>query len=142
MACPLPSNLFEWHYCIYGLTDCPYEGGYYHGKVLFPPEYPSKPPGIVMLTPSGRFEVDKRICLSISDYHPESWNPAWNMQTIMIGLISFMNSNDITAGSVVTTDYEKIAYAKNSLAFNMKTPIFKKLFESHFSKMEIKEAKI
>ena len=35
-------------------------GGYYHGKLLFPDGYPFKPPGIMMLTPSGRFQTATR----------------------------------------------------------------------------------
>ena len=27
--------------------------------------------------PNGRFEVGKKICLSISAHHPEHWQPAW-----------------------------------------------------------------
>ena len=27
--------------------------------------------------PSGRFETHKKICLSITGFHPESWQPAW-----------------------------------------------------------------
>ena len=78
LACPDPNNIFIWYYVIFGLTDCPYQGGFYVGKIIFPKEYPLKPPGIEMLTPSGRFEVSKRICMSMSDYHPESWNPCWH----------------------------------------------------------------
>ena len=36
-----------------------------------------KPPNIIFLTPNGRFATNQKICLSISAYHPESWNPAW-----------------------------------------------------------------
>ena len=55
IAAPSASNIFEWHFCIFGLTDCPYEEGFYHGTLAFPKEYPFKPPRIRMLTPSGRF---------------------------------------------------------------------------------------
>jgi hypothetical protein len=27
----------------------------------------------MMLTPSGRFETNKKICLSISSFHPKNW---------------------------------------------------------------------
>lgn len=30
------------------------------------------------LQPNGRFEVGKKICLSISAYHPETWQPSWS----------------------------------------------------------------
>ena len=42
-------------------------------KVVFSPQYPYRPPSILMLTPSGRFAIQQKLCLSISDFHPESW---------------------------------------------------------------------
>lgn len=54
---PKETNLLEWHYVIEGPKGSPYEGGYYHGMVLFPKEYPHKPPSIQMFTPNGRFKV-------------------------------------------------------------------------------------
>jgi len=78
---PLTSNILEWHYCIYDIKDekSPYFGGVYHGKIVFSPEYPFKPPSIFMITPSGRFQINSRLCLSMSDFHPESWNPMWSI---------------------------------------------------------------
>ena len=35
-------------------------GGYYHGKLVFPKEFPFKPPKIIMITPNGRFKTDTR----------------------------------------------------------------------------------
>ena len=56
-AAPLPSNILEWHYVVTGPEKTPYEGGVYHGKLVFPREFPFKPPSIYMITPSGRFKV-------------------------------------------------------------------------------------
>jgi len=58
---------------IEGSKGTPYEGGVYHGKLLFPKEYPLKPPGVMMLTPSGRFQPNRRLCLSMSDFHPGAY---------------------------------------------------------------------
>jgi ubiquitin-conjugating enzyme E2 J1 len=55
-----------------------------------PPEYPFKPPHIIFLTPSGRFEVNTKVCLSFSAYHPELWQPAWGIRLILEALISFL----------------------------------------------------
>ena len=41
-----------------------YEGGLYHGLVRLDHEYPAKAPSICLLTPNGRWEVGKAICLS------------------------------------------------------------------------------
>lgn len=90
IARPLESNILEWHYVIRGPSDSPYAGGEYHGKLIFPSEYPFKAPTIKMLTPSGRFQVDFALCLSMSSYHQESWNPSWSVATILTGLLSFM----------------------------------------------------
>ena len=100
---PDPSNLFEWYFVVFGLKDCPFEGGFYLGKLVFPREYPWKPPGIMMVTETGSFQVNAKICLSISDYHPETWNPAWPIRSIIIGLVSYMCTEQITAGSIKTT---------------------------------------
>ena len=170
---PRPNNILEWHFVICGPSASPYEGGHYHGKLIFPPEYPYKPPSIIMLTPkcgrccarpicsarpqasghtvapvspvarshslaatvasvpprrmpctaltrqcpasraradrmpretpvhhhdrhsaasprSGRFQTNTRLCLSMSDFHPETWVPAWSVASILNGVMSFM----------------------------------------------------
>ena len=60
--------------------------------MILPPEYPFKPPNIVLLTPSGRWETGKRICLSVSAHHPEEWQPAWGIRTILQALRDFINT--------------------------------------------------
>ncbi|XP_055619046.1 ubiquitin-conjugating enzyme E2 J2 [Toxorhynchites rutilus septentrionalis] len=125
---PLPSNILEWHYVIKGPEDSPYHGGYYHGTLLFTKEFPFKPPSIYMVTPNGRFKTNKRLCLSISDFHPDTWNPAWSVATILTGLLSFMLETTPTLGSCESTTYEKRKYARQSLEFNMKNEVFRELF--------------
>jgi len=57
LAAPKEGNLLEWHYVLYGTKGTCYEGGYYHGLLIFPKNYPYKPPSITMITPNGRFKV-------------------------------------------------------------------------------------
>jgi ubiquitin-conjugating enzyme E2 J2 len=128
LACPDPKNIFSWYYLIFGLKDCAYENGFYLGKISFPKEYPLKPPSIEMITPNGRFKEKTRICMSMSDYHPESWNPTWNVHSIIIGLISFMLSDENSTGCVITSVLDKKRYAANSLNFNLTQPKFNELF--------------
>lgn len=90
IAVPQDSNILEWHYVITGTSGSPYEGGHYHGCLKFPPEYPMKPPSVYMTTPNGRFKTNQRLCLSMSDFHPETWNPMWSVSSILTGLYSFM----------------------------------------------------
>ncbi len=49
-AQPLADNLFEWHFTVRGPADSDFEGGVYHGRILLPPDYPMKPPNIIILT--------------------------------------------------------------------------------------------
>lgn len=85
---------------------------------MFPPNYPFAPPAIRMHTPSGRFQPSTRLCLSISDFHPRSFNPAWEVSTILIGLLSFMTSEEMTTGSVSATEAERKQYAVRSRWWN------------------------
>ena len=123
VAVPNESNILEWHYVLEGPTDdpnSPYKGGIYHGKLIFPREYPYKPPGVIMLTPNGRFKPNRRLCLSMSDFHPESWNPMWSISTILMGLCSFMLDDKPTTGSIETTVATKRKFAGESLEYNVK----------------------
>ena len=101
------NDLPRWHYILTGPPNTPYENGQYWGTLLFPPEYPFAPPAIRMHTPSGRFQPSTRLCLSISDFHPKSFNPAWEVSTILIGLMSFMTSDEMTTGSVHASETER-----------------------------------
>mmetsp|Transcript_18999 Transcript_18999/g.31819 ORF Transcript_18999/g.31819 Transcript_18999/m.31819 type:complete len:209 (+) Transcript_18999:97-723(+) len=128
VAEPRPNNILEWHFVISGPAGTPYEGGQYHGKLIFPSEYPYKPPAIMMLTPNGRFNTNTRLCLSMSDFHPETWVPAWSVASILNGVLSFMLESTPTVGSVEKSVSERRALARASKAFNRKGTLFCELF--------------
>ncbi|KAL1849714.1 hypothetical protein Plec18167_005297 [Paecilomyces lecythidis] len=87
-------NLFDWHFTIAGPpAPSPYANGIYHGRIVLPPQYPLRPPSFRFLTPSGRFEVNREICLSISGHHEETWQPAWGIRTALIAIRSFMDAD-------------------------------------------------
>jgi ubiquitin-conjugating enzyme E2 J1 len=85
------ADLHEWHFTMLGPpAPSPYAGGIYHGRISLPTTYPLKPPNFRFLTPSGRFEMNREICLSISGFHEETWMPAWGVRTALTALRSFM----------------------------------------------------
>ena len=92
-AAPLESNLFEWHFTLQGPPSTPYCEGAYHGRIILPPTYPLRPPSFRFLTPTGRFEVNREICLSISGHHEETWQPAWGIRTALWALRAFMEGD-------------------------------------------------
>ena len=61
---PMRGNLLEFHFSFTGTEGSSYCGGIYHGRILLHPDYPRKAPSISVLTPTGRWECGKDICLS------------------------------------------------------------------------------
>lgn len=136
----------EFHYIITGPPGTPYENGEYHGKLIFPPDYPFKPPAIKIFTPNGRFATNTRLCLSMSDFHPGTWNPAWSVATILTGLLSFMCmlcslisivEDTSTTGSIETSVHAKKNYALQSRSFNRKNLKFRGIHHSTLSLIEV-----
>ncbi|KAF1324092.1 Ubiquitin-conjugating enzyme, partial [Globisporangium splendens] len=122
VAAPLESNMFDWHFTLRGPRDTEFEGGIYHGRILLPSDYPFKPPNIMLLTPNGRFEVRKKICLSISAHHPEEWQPAWGVRLILEALISFMPTKG--EGAIGALDFppeERKRLAQQSVTYKCDT---------------------
>ncbi|EAN99171.1 putative ubiquitin-conjugating enzyme E2 [Trypanosoma cruzi] len=132
---PSAKSILVWYFVIKGPADTPYEGGRYFGKLNFPPDYPMKPPEIIILTPNGRFETNKSICLTMSNYHPENWSPLWGVRTILTGLLSFMVGDELTTGCMTSSDELRRKYARESRRFNAeKMPVYKELFPEEYQK--------
>ncbi|KAI1444601.1 UBC-like protein [Annulohypoxylon stygium] len=92
-AAPLETDLFEWHFTLRGPPNSSFADGLYHGRIVLPPTYPLRPPSFRFTTPSGRFEANREICLSISGHHEETWQPAWGVRTALVALRSFMETD-------------------------------------------------
>lgn len=108
-------DLFVWHFTIRGTPDSAFQGGIYHGKIVFPHNYPLTPPDIFFLTPNGRFEINRALCLSFTSYHPESWNPGWDIRTVLTSVIAFMPTKAEGAiGGIDAPDSERRKYAIES----------------------------
>jgi len=131
IARPDENDLLECHFIMRGPEGEVYEGGEYHGVLTFPTQYPFAPPAIKMITPSGRFVAERKICMSMSDFHPGSWNPAWSVETILNGLLSFMLSDEQTTGGMKATDAERRRLAQISHAVNCKHLKFRCIFPEY-----------
>uniref|UniRef100_A0A7S1XFM3 UBC core domain-containing protein n=1 Tax=Compsopogon caeruleus TaxID=31354 RepID=A0A7S1XFM3_9RHOD len=116
-AVPLEEDLFEWHFTVRGPPASPFEGGLYHGRLLLPSDYPYKAPEIMILTPSGRFEVGTRICLSVTSFHQETWQPSWGIRTILTAMIGFMPSKAEGIGALDYSADERRVLARRSWDF-------------------------
>lgn len=149
---PDPEDPFVWYYVIFGLDMKEYQGGFYFGKVVCPPEFPAKPPKVVLITENGRFHTwEEGICLSISSYHPESWNPVWKVNQVVLGLFSFwQQNNEYTYGAIEghelnckngESDLEKrVSLAMKSRESVLKHEKFQQIFEKYIEAIGINEA--
>ncbi|KAG0214561.1 hypothetical protein BGX33_002042 [Mortierella sp. NVP41] len=116
-ANPLETDIFEWHFTIRGPEETEFEGGLYHGRILLPNNYPFAPPSLMFLTPNGRFELNKKVCLSITGYHPEYWQPAWGIRTVLVAVMGFLPTQSKGAIGGLDTSVD----ARKALAVRSKT---------------------
>jgi hypothetical protein len=82
------------------------------------------------MPPCLNFVLDDRLWNTV-DFHPETWNPLWSVGTIITGLYSFMIESGQTVGSIDTTVEQKRKFARQSLGYNVRDPIFAKLFPEY-----------
>lgn len=94
-------NIFEWHFTYRGPTDTPFSTGKYHGKIILPSEFPFRPPSVMILTPNGRWELNRKICLTFTGFHEEQWLPAWGVRTAI--LLVYGNVTEFTRRDILTT---------------------------------------
>ena len=108
------------YFLLRGASDSVYKGGYYIGKIVLPKDYPTNPGDFYMLTPSGRFSINTKICLTNSGYHKESWTPMWNISNMVIGFVSVFLT-DTTAGisHIKETPAARKNHAALSMAYNL-----------------------
>jgi ubiquitin-conjugating enzyme E2 J1 len=65
--------------------------------------------------PNGRFEVNTKICLSISTHHPEHWQPSWSLRTALVALTAFFpTKGDGAIGALAYSADERRALAAAS----------------------------
>lgn len=118
-AKPSESDINIWYVKIKNLAD-EYVGGVYYMKIHFTDQYPFKPPDYYMLTPSGRFEINRAICLSNSGFHSESWSPLWGINQLIMGIISFFYERDSQGIAHISnsSNEDRARYAKQSIEYN------------------------
>lgn len=66
------TDMKKWYALIIGNHE-PYKNAEILFRFTVPDEYPHKPPSVECLTPNGIFELGGPLCVSISEFHKESW---------------------------------------------------------------------
>lgn len=83
-------NLYHWEATIFGLTDCPYEGGVFKLDIIFPNDYPYKPPKIKFLTKiyHPNISPDGKICIDILN---DNWSSVLTISKAILSICSLLN---------------------------------------------------
>lgn len=102
----IEDNIFKWKVIIFGPKDTDYEGGMYTAELIFPENYPNKPPVMrfkcKMWHPN--ISSDGKVCISILhegkdeyDYESEQerWKPTHSAETIILSVISLLSDPNI-----------------------------------------------
>jgi ubiquitin-conjugating enzyme E2 D/E len=86
----LSNDLFIWQATIIGPTETPYEGGIFHLKMVFPPDYPFKAPLVSFTTRIYHPNINENgsICLDILK---NEWSPVLTVSKLLLSICSLLN---------------------------------------------------
>ena len=86
------SNIRSWVISIRGANDTIYAGESFKLKIVFPKDYPSKPPSVYFLKPTPKHVhvySNGDICLNLLG---RDWRPTMTAQTLVISILSMLAS--------------------------------------------------
>ncbi|KAL2940705.1 Constitutive photomorphogenesis protein 10 [Bienertia sinuspersici] len=86
-AGPIADNLYHWLATFIGPTGTPYEGGIFFLHILFPVDYPFKPPKVVFKTRIYHCNVDSSGNLNL-DILKDGWSPALTISKLLLAIRS------------------------------------------------------
>jgi ubiquitin-protein ligase len=123
-AYPFDDGMDIWYALFVGPHDSVYKGGHYICKILLSAKYPLTPPDFIFLTPNGRFEINKKICLTITGFHSDMWQSTITIKTMLIQIFSVFYQ-DVDSGiahlippALGTSPTERKKFAINSISYN------------------------
>mmetsp|Transcript_104896 Transcript_104896/g.182347 ORF Transcript_104896/g.182347 Transcript_104896/m.182347 type:complete len:148 (+) Transcript_104896:85-528(+) len=95
-AGPVGEDLFNWQATIMGPDDSAYSGGCFFLRIIFPTDYPFKPPKVSFTTKIYHCNVNSNgaICLDILK---DQWSPALTISKVLLSISSLLtdcNPND------------------------------------------------
>ena len=81
--------MFKWEGVIMGPSDSPYQGGVFKLEILFPVDYPFKPPKLQFTTKIYHPNINPAglICLDILK---QQWSPALTISKVLLSITSLL----------------------------------------------------
>jgi ubiquitin-conjugating enzyme E2 G1 len=107
------NDIYKWEVMIIGPPDTFFEGGFFKAHLIFPKEYPQRPPKMKFVSEMWHPNVDKdgNVCISILhepgedkwgyEKAEERWLPVHTVETILVSVISMLSDpNDESPANV------------------------------------------
>lgn len=84
-----PDSLYTWDATIIGPSDSPYAGGFFTLSIVFPVDYPFKPPKVAFTTKVFHPNINSQggICLDILK---DQWSPALSIGKVLLSISSLL----------------------------------------------------
>jgi ubiquitin-protein ligase len=95
------TNFLKWNVLLLGPSDTIFEGGIFKCELIFPKEYPNKPPQFKFIDNFFHPNIykDGKVCISILhegqdiygyEHISERWNPTQSVNSILMSIISML----------------------------------------------------
>lgn len=139
-----PADIYEWHFVVRGLENTLLMGGFFHGKLLFPANFPFEPPQVVILTPIGCFAAaadpiyptasaaeanSSSKELVQCSFSPDQWSPAMSVRSLLTAVLWNIFSDSALTGTCTSRPLDLSKdHAKESNKANLQDADFRKLF--------------
>ena len=99
--CPNPDNFYIWDILLFGPQETLFEGGIFKCQIIFPNDYPNKPPDFKFITniPHPNIYTSGKVCISILrtgvdqfgyEHISERWNPSHNVNSVLISILNVL----------------------------------------------------
>lgn len=113
-AGPVNDDIYRWSGTIFGPEGTPYNGGMFNVDIIFPSEYPLKPPKIKFTTKIYHPNIDENgnICLDILK---QTWSPALSITKVLLSITSLLSEPN--ADDPLCPDIAEL-YNKNRSEYN------------------------
>lgn len=127
-AGPENTDIFKWKATIFGPEDTPYHGGVFNLSILFPPDYPFKPPKIKFITKILHPNINSNgnICLDI--LQGRQWSPALTISKVLLSISSLLSDPnpddplDVRLANIYNEDREKFFEMARAYTFKEAIP--------------------